>query len=238
MYGTWGMLGITTTLIPTPRTTAVKGLTNIWRLILITPPPLTFLWLPWVCVKDVVNFAQIPLLDKATKPYVMYVKHLELRPCRLSISVARPDQPHDRRQRSIRIWLNIWATACCRQNHLCTLDHIPVGTATWRWWFRCDCNHSSDRSHHPTTWQSPSGSCWCHGATLTCWLLALPFPVKGGSHGRGWHDSLLSMFQMAPRTVYYRRVHHKGHTVLDFNIGSPPTIHCVYLQCHIGTSVG
>ena len=42
LYWTWGMLGITTTLIPTPRTAAVKGLTNIWRLILITPPPLTF----------------------------------------------------------------------------------------------------------------------------------------------------------------------------------------------------
>ena len=93
---------------------------------------------------------------------------------------------------------------------LCSLDHIPGCIATWGWWLRCDCNHSSHRCHHPTAWQDQLGSYWCTGATFLCGKLALQSLVQGGPHGRGGHDSLLSMFQMALWTMYYRRVRHEG----------------------------
>ena len=141
------------------------------------------------------------------------------------------------RQHSIHTRLHIWATGCCRRIHLCSLD-IPGGTATWRWCLRCDCNQSSDRCHHPTAWLGRSGSCWCPGATLPCGELALPFPVQGGPHGRGWHDSLLSVFQMAPRTMHHRRVRHEGHTVVDLHTMSLPTFSHVCPQCDIGSNAG
>ena len=41
------------------------------------PATINSLLLQWVCVNDVANFAHLPLSDKVTKPYVMYVKHIE-----------------------------------------------------------------------------------------------------------------------------------------------------------------
>ena len=41
------------------------------------PATINSLLLQWVCVNDVANFAHLPSSDKVTKPYVMYVKHIE-----------------------------------------------------------------------------------------------------------------------------------------------------------------
>ena len=143
------------------------------------------------------------------------------------------------RQCSICIRLHNWGSACGRLYHFCSLDHIPGGTATWRW-CRYDCNHDSPhRCHHPTAWQDQSGSCWCPEATFPCGELALPCSVQLGPHGwDGGHDSLFSMFQKASWTIYCRWVRHEGQTVVDVHIVPFLSINCVCLQCHIGTNAG
>ena len=239
LCGTWWILGDYNDPDPHARPAPLQSKCDKH----LTPTPnhpatINSLLLQWVCVKDVVNFAHLPLSDKVTKPYVMYVKHIELRPQRLSINSPRPAQPYDQQA----VW-HLHPGA--HLGHRLLQTNPPPqqvdsrrGTATWRWCLRCDCNHSPDRCHHPTAWQGRSGSCWCPGATLPCGELPLPFPAQGGPHGWGWHDSLLSVFQMAPRTMHHRRVRHEGHTVVDLHTMSLPTFSCVCPQCDIGTNAG